>query len=78
MAAGLSESQGDDSLHTTPKNLKYSIYLLITHCITGGILISSEPSLATVSPEEHSLIIRDVPSDNLDQFRVYWMEHEKH
>ncbi len=27
--------------------------------------------LATVSPEEHSLIIRDVPPDERDQFRVY-------
>ncbi len=27
--------------------------------------------LATVSPEEHALIIRDVPPDERDQFRVY-------
>ena len=27
--------------------------------------------LATVSPEEHSLIIRDVPPDNPDQFRIH-------
>ena len=30
--------------------------------------------LATVSPEEHSLIIRDVPPDERDQFRVYWWQ----
>ena len=29
--------------------------------------------LATVSPEEHSLIIRDVPPDERDQFRIYWL-----
>ena len=40
--------------------------------------ISPDPSLATVSPKEHFLIIRDVPADKRDQFRVYWMEHEKH
>ena len=28
--------------------------------------------LSSVSPEEHSLIIRDVPPDNPDQFRVDW------
>ena len=28
--------------------------------------------LATVSPEEHSLIIRDVPPDERDQFRIDW------
>ena len=28
-------------------------------------------SLATVSSKEHSLIIRDVPSDERNQFRVY-------
>ena len=27
--------------------------------------------LATVSPEEHSLIIRNVPPDERNQFRVY-------
>ena len=26
--------------------------------------------LSSVSPEEHSLIIRDVPPDNPDQFRI--------
>ena len=30
--------------------------------------------LATVSPEEHSLIIRDVPPDERDQFRIHWYE----
>ena len=33
--------------------------------------------LATVSPEEHSLIIRDVPPDESDQFRVHWEEGKK-
>ena len=33
--------------------------------------------LATVSPEEHSLIIRDVPPDNPDQFRIHWEEGKK-
>ena len=33
--------------------------------------------LATVSPEEHSLIIRDVPPDERDQFRVHWEEGKK-
>ena len=28
--------------------------------------------LATVSPEEHSLIIRDIPSDERAQFRIDW------
>ena len=28
--------------------------------------------LSSVSPEEHPLIIRDVPPDNPDQFRVDW------
>ncbi len=28
--------------------------------------------LSSVSPEEHSLIIRDVPPDERDQFRIYW------
>ena len=32
--------------------------------------ISPDPSLATVSPKEHFLIIRDVPADKRDQFRV--------
>lgn len=30
--------------------------------------------LSSVSPEEHPLIIRDVPPDNPDQFRVHWYE----
>ena len=30
--------------------------------------------LSSVSPEEHSLIIRDVPPDNPDQFRIHWYE----
>ena len=33
--------------------------------------------LATVSPEEHSLIIRDVPPDERDQFRIYCLPIEK-
>ena len=33
--------------------------------------------LATVSPEEHSLIIRDVPPDERDQFRIHWEEGKK-
>ena len=31
--------------------------------------------LATVSPEEHPLIIRDVPPDERDQFRVHWFHN---
>ena len=30
--------------------------------------------LATVSPEEHSLIIRDVPPDEPGQFRIRWWQ----
>jgi len=33
--------------------------------------------LSSVSPEEHSLIIRDVPPDNPDQFRIYREEGKK-
>ena len=33
--------------------------------------------LATVSPEEHSLIIRDVPPDERDQFRIDWNVRSK-
>ena len=33
--------------------------------------------LATVSPEEHPLIIRDVPPDERDQFRIHWEEDRK-
>ena len=28
--------------------------------------------LSSVSPEEHSLIIRDVPPDERGQFRIHW------
>ena len=33
--------------------------------------------LSSVSPEEHSLVIRDVPPDNPDQFRIHWEEGKK-
>ena len=33
--------------------------------------------LATVSPEEYPLIIRDVPPDERDQFRVDWIADRK-
>ena len=33
--------------------------------------------LSSVSPEEHSLIIRDVPPDERDQFRIHWEEGKK-
>ena len=34
-------------------------------------------NLSSVSPEEHSLIIRDVPPDVPDQFRVYCLAQKK-
>ena len=33
--------------------------------------------LSSVSPEEHSLIIRDVPPDERDQFRIHWNVRSK-
>ena len=33
--------------------------------------------LATVSPKEHPLIIRDVPPDERDQFRIHWNVRSK-
>lgn len=40
LAAGISENQGDDSLHTTPKDQKESIFL-IRRCTRGGILLKT-------------------------------------